>query len=73
MKQIPRQYVDTSNNGKIMPQLVEPPNPEYILYLLEKKQPATRDEAMMLVMTDFRGTVNPSMVDVIVEEHFANE
>jgi len=70
---IPKQYVDTSHGGKIMPQLTEPPNPEYILYLIEKHKPEDRGKAMKLVMTEYQGRANPAMVDVIIKEYFENE
>jgi hypothetical protein len=73
MKRIPRKNVDTSRGGKIMSQLAEPPNPEYILYLLEKYKPTNHGKAMKLVMTQYHGRANPAMVNVIIKEYFADE
>jgi len=70
MKRIPKQFVDTSNDGQIMPQLTEPPNAEYIIYLLEKFNPATRGKAMKLVMTEYHGRANPAMVDTVIKKYF---
>ena len=62
---IPSKFIDTS--------LPEPPNPEYIKYILEENKPSNRMKAMRLVMLDYGGVLNPAIADKAVEEYFNEE
>lgn len=71
MMEAPRKYIDTSIPG--VPgsnQLVEPLNPEYIKWFIEKELEVNPDlsrrEMMDLLMKDFRGKVNPNQILRIV-------
>ena len=71
---IPSKFIDTSLPG--VPgskQLLEPPNPEYIKYILEENKPSNRMKAMRLVMLEYRGVLNPAIADKAVEEYFNEE
>ena len=47
-------------------------NPEYILDYLEREQPENVKCAMVFLMKEYRGTVNPVQVERICTEWFDN-
>lgn len=74
-REAPRKHVDTSIPG--VPgsnQLCEPPNPDYMKWLVEKhleENPnATKKDFLRVIMVDYRGSINPRLVEEFLEENY---
>jgi|TARA_R110000851_G_scaffold41409_3_gene103969 hypothetical protein len=62
----PNKFITTDN-------LTAPANPLYIKYLLEINAPDDLKEAMHLVMSDYKGSVNPALVENLVNFYFQEQ